>query len=146
MLEMAILVSIGAQHSPVSVSIVTEWRRRSDQYCSVLVLAARPVPDRDRAHMVSPQSRRSPVRPPVDQALARLGLRRHRQHAVLPRQYGDAARRRQEDDRSDRQGVVARQAADAYRKRAKATRTGQACPRKFRNGNLPSWAFSAGDG
>ena len=34
-------------------------------------------------------------------------LRRHRQHAVLPRQHHDAARRRQEDDRRDRQGVVA---------------------------------------
>ena len=31
-------------------------------------------------------------------------LRRHRQPAVLPRQHHDAARRRQEDDRGDRQG------------------------------------------
>jgi hypothetical protein len=36
-----------------------------------------------------------------------LRLRRHRQHAVLPRQHHDAARRRQEDDRRDRQGAVA---------------------------------------
>ena len=35
----------------------------------------------------------------VHQALARLGLCRHRQPAVLPRQHHDAARRRQEDDR-----------------------------------------------
>ena len=31
-------------------------------------------------------------------------LCRHRQPAVLPRQHHDAARRRQEDDRGDRQG------------------------------------------
>ena len=42
----------------------------------------------------------------VFQAFAVLGLRRHRQHAVLPRQHHDAVRRRQEDDRRDRQGAV----------------------------------------
>ena len=34
----------------------------------------------------------------------RQRLCRHRQPAVLPRQHHDAARRRQEDDRGDRQG------------------------------------------
>ena len=42
----------------------------------------------------------------VHQALARLGLCRHRQSAVLPRQHHDAARRREEDDRDHRQGDV----------------------------------------
>ncbi len=42
----------------------------------------------------------------VHQALAGLGLCRYRQPAVLPRQHDDAARRRQEDDREHRQGVV----------------------------------------
>ncbi len=35
--------------------------------------------------------------------IRRLGLRRHRQSVVLPRQRHDAARRRQEDDREHRQ-------------------------------------------
>ena len=35
-----------------------------------------------------------------------VGLCRHRQHAVLPRQHDDAVRRRQEDDRRDRQVAV----------------------------------------
>ena len=39
---------------------------------------------------------------------SRLGLRRHRQPAVLPRQHHDAARRRQENDRKHRQGDVIR--------------------------------------
>ena len=38
--------------------------------------------------------------------LAGLGLCRHRQSAVLPRQHHDAARRRQEGDREHRQGDV----------------------------------------
>jgi hypothetical protein len=42
----------------------------------------------------------------VHQALAGVGLCRHRQSAVLPRQHHDAARRRQEDDREHRQGDV----------------------------------------
>ena len=42
----------------------------------------------------------------VRQALAGVRLCRHRQHAVLPRQHHDAVRRRQEDDRRDRQGVI----------------------------------------
>ncbi len=39
------------------------------------------------------------------QALAVLGLCRHRQHAVLSRQHDDAVRRRQEDDGRNRQGA-----------------------------------------
>ena len=42
----------------------------------------------------------------VHQALAGVGLCRHRQSAVLPRQHHDAARRCQEDDREYRQGDV----------------------------------------
>ena len=42
----------------------------------------------------------------VHQALARLGLRRHRQPALLSRQHDDAVRRRQEDDRGHRQVAV----------------------------------------
>ena len=42
-------------------------------------------------------------------------LRRHRQPAVLSRQHHDAARRRQEDDRGDRQGHGALSAAPAPR-------------------------------
>src|SRR4029079_11673540 len=42
----------------------------------------------------------------VHQALAGLGLCRHRQSAVLPRQHHDAARRRQEGYREHRQGDV----------------------------------------
>ena len=42
----------------------------------------------------------------VQQALAGLGLCRHRQPAVLPRQHHDAARRRQEDDRGDRKALA----------------------------------------
>ena len=41
---------------------------------------------------------------PVRQALARLRLCRHRQHAVLQGRHDDAVRRRQEDDRGHRQG------------------------------------------
>ena len=41
------------------------------------------------------------------EALARLRLCRHRQPAVLPRQYHDAPGRRQEDEREHRQGDVA---------------------------------------
>ena len=42
----------------------------------------------------------------VHQARHVVGLCRHRQHAVLPRQHDDAVRRRQEDDGRDRQGDV----------------------------------------
>src|SRR4029079_6988101 len=44
----------------------------------------------------------------VHQALAGLGLCRHRQSLVLPRQHHDAARRRQEGHREHRQGDVIR--------------------------------------
>ena len=43
---------------------------------------------------------------PVRQALARLRLCRHRQHALLQAEHDDALRRRQEDDRGHRQGAV----------------------------------------
>ena len=39
----------------------------------------------------------------VQQALAVVGLRRHRQSAVLPRQHHDDPRRRQENDRGNRE-------------------------------------------
>jgi NAD(P) transhydrogenase subunit beta len=44
---------------------------------------------------------------PLRQTLARLGLCRHRQHAVLQGWHDDAARRRQEDDGRHRQGARA---------------------------------------
>ncbi|RTL60554.1 MAG: phytanoyl-CoA dioxygenase [Hyphomicrobiales bacterium] len=50
----------------------------------------------------------------VQQAVARLGLRRHRQPALLSRQHDDAARRREEDDGRDRQGHGALSAAVGF--------------------------------
>ena len=44
----------------------------------------------------------------VQQALAGVGLCRHRQPAVLSRQHHDGARRRQEDDRGNRQVALTR--------------------------------------